>query len=448
MTKKRINATSKALRTDNWSNILTGLLMDGRDKRTGVNIRARFLPKTKLEAMYQTDDISARVVDKLPNDMFREGYKVSTGDPEVDKMTHSWLEEMDVNSKLQWNYILARLYGSSCVYMGINADDPGKPLDLNKIDSIDFFVVLERWQLNIDRVDGNINSKNYGKPERYLLQPTFSTTNAKTAYIHHTRMIRFDGVELPPNLLTQNSYWGGSVLDRLYQAVADFQTAFGSSAIIMQEFSHAVMKMKDLTDLIASGKEDLVKKRLQLVRTLTSVLNAVVVEEGEEYEFRSVQVAGLKDLLEKFEDRVVSASGMPHTVLLGDSAGGLGATGESEWRTWYADVKAKQVALLKPALERLLKVYYSTKSGPTKGVVPEFKIEFCPLYQPTQKEIQDARKTQSDIDGAYLDRGVLTPEEVSASRFGTGQYSFETVLDDDARKDPVEEAPDPEENQE
>ena len=39
------------------------------------------------------------------------------------------------------------------------------------------------------------------------------------------------------------------------------------------------------------------------------------------------------------------------------------------------------------------------------------------------------RKKQSEIDAAYIDRGVLSDEEVRKSRFENG-YSFETTLSD------------------
>jgi hypothetical protein len=45
------------------------------------------------------------------------------------------------------------------------------------------------------------------------------------------------------------------------------------------------------------------------------------------------------------------------------------------------------------------------------------------------------RKIQSETDKNYIDAGVLTPEEIAASRFAGDNYSLETKLLTD-RSDP------------
>jgi hypothetical protein len=62
-------------------------------------------------------------------------------------------------------------------------------------------------------------------------------------------------------------------------------------------------------------------------------------------------------------------------------------------------------------------------------VPAKWSVEFCPLSQPTQKEIVDARKVQCEIDVAYIGAGVLSQENVARARFGGDQYSFETKVD-------------------
>jgi hypothetical protein len=59
-----------------------------------------------------------------------------------------------------------------------------------------------------------------------------------------------------------------------------------------------------------------------------------------------------------------------------------------------------------------------------------FSFEFNPLYQQSQKEIIETRKMQAEIDEIYMTRGVYSAFEVAESRFETGEYSFETSLQD------------------
>jgi hypothetical protein len=44
-----------------------------------------------------------------------------------------------------------------------------------------------------------------------------------------------------------------------------------------------------------------------------------------------------------------------------------------------------------------------------------WSIQFRPLWEPSQKEETESRYAQAQADAIYLDRGVLTPEEVAQS---------------------------------
>ena len=60
-------------------------------------------------------------------------------------------------------------------------------------------------------------------------------------------------------------------------------------------------------------------------------------------------------------------------------------------------------------------------------------VAFNPLDEPTEKQMVGIRKTQSEIDNAYYQMGVLTSEEIADSRFKNG-WSLETTLDQEARE--------------
>ena len=70
-----------------------------------------------------------------------------------------------------------------------------------------------------------------------------------------------------------------------------------------------------------------------------------------------------------------------------------------------------------------------SSNGSTNGKLDEdWKIEFNPLWQPTEAEVVETRNKQADTDMKYIQAGVLTPEEVAISRFGGDEYSSETIL--------------------
>jgi hypothetical protein len=214
--------------------------------------------------------------------------------------------------------------------------------------------------------------------------------------------------------------------------LTDFGVSHGYVANIIHDFRVAVYKITNLGDLLAAGKDDQITKRIQIMNMARSILGAVVVGEGEEFQFNTGSVAGLADLVDRLKIRLQSSTDIPHTILFNESASGLGATGESERKNWFQYVAAQQKNYLKPRLVPFLTNAFMCADCPVDAPKDDWDVKFNPLDTPTEKEQAETRKIQTDADVAYIDRGVLTPEEVRQSRFGGDTYSHETQLDDTA----------------
>lgn len=421
---------------DGWYNAVTGVGVKGRDKRTYSSIMPHQIPQPILEAMYQTDDIAARVVDRPVEEMFREGFKITIPNDKDDipeKMMTEW-EKFRILEKLKEGERYARLYGGAALVVGLDDGmDPSEPVDFSRINGIKYVTVLDRFRIfPAATINLNVASKNYGYPEHYRVYSVRTTLPD----IHHTRVIRFEGVTLPWRLRSYFNYWGDSVYGRLMNVIRDFQSAHASVAIILQDFTKWVIQMKNVASILAMGAEGdkLLQKRLELFELTSSCLNALIIQDGESAEKKSSPVAGLPDLLDHSNQRLVAATDMPHTILLGESPSGLGATGDSEKIDWYDHIRSMQKTRLTPALMQLLKLFFSAKKGVTNGVVPpRYSIEFSPLWQQDENEAAEIRKKQADTDNIYIMNGTLDPQEVRNSRWGSGQYSTETELDENAR---------------
>ncbi len=430
------------IRQDGWFNALTMLGVQGRDKRTGARILPHVIGQADAEALYQADDIAARIADRPPQEMMREGFKVVI--PEDKKniaenvMTH--LEKFQVAQKVEQGLIWARLYGGAGLLLGLNDGmDPSEPVDLQRIRGIDYITVIDKYRLfpaNIINYD--VTSPNFGYPDYYRLY----TMQTVLPMIHHSRIIRFEGVPVPWRLRAHFNYWGDTIYGRLWKIIRDFQASHDSLALTVQDFTQFIFKLKNLTALLAQkDKGDaLLAKRLQLIGMTSSMLNAIVISDDEEAERKTTNVTGLADLIKQVNNRLVAATDMPHTVLLGESPSGLGADGKSELINWYDHIKSKQKNVLQPILMKVLEIFFSARDGATNGKVPDrFAIEFNPLWQIDEETASKVRLNQAQADNFYLQNQTLTPEEVADSRFGSGQYSTETQLDHEARNS-IEEA--------
>ncbi len=459
----KLEKMGKLIRLDGWGNILTGLGIKGRDKRLGAEAAFANFPEQEIEALYSADSMAKKIVNKLPEDMFREGYRLvsPTIDDEVlreaEAMADALIIRQDGNlfvDALQW----ARAYGGSGLILGTDDTDDefDGPLELDKIKNLEWVALLNRFELVPHTINGDPRALNFGQPETYLLSPrsahdtrsgknhdkSFSNTALHTTEVHWSRVIKFDGSKLLRRQYIQNHYWHDSILNSIQGDIRDYQASYSSASALILDFAQAIYKIKNLADIISSPDGiEIIERRIAIVDRCRSVLRAALVDaDGEDFERKSTSLAGLDKTLDKLSRKFTSATEYPHTVLLGEAPGGqMGGTGESEKRDYEDYIRAQQNAYLKPRLMRFFTVIFSAKDGPTKGQVPDdFDIEFNPIRVLNQKETLEAREKQAKTDQIYIVSGVLDPVEVGLSRFGAGEYSFETEINTDLRKEPTE----------
>jgi hypothetical protein len=170
-----------------------------------------------------------------------------------------------------------------------------------------------------------------------------------------------------------------------------------------------------------------------------SVARSILLDaDGESFERTEVgALSGFPELLDRYSLRVAGAAGMPVAVLLGRSPAGLNATGDADTRGWDDVVDAERRTVLLPALERVARLVLLSREGPTAGAEPEgWSVVLPPLRTSTPAEEASLRKAVADTDVAYVQAGVLTPEEVARSRFRPEGWSAETTVDLEAREEP------------
>lgn len=420
-------------RQDMWENVMTNLGVSMKDKRTGMVAYTVFISQSEAEAIYQTDDIAARIVDRPPEEMTREGFEIEIKEQEknnIKAIDFIWkeFERLAIEEKIEKALKEARLYGGHGIIIGINSQEQDKLLDYKKIDSIDYIVGLDRYRLQCSStIIRDLTSPAFDYPEYY----TVITSGVDNTKIHYTRIIRFDGVKLPFNTRLLNNQWGDSVFSRLYNVIRNFQLTHDSAVTIMNDFTQAVFKMAGLSQMIASGNKDLIQQRLKLLKSMNSIVNAIVVEAGDEYERKTTSIAGLAELIEKVNNRLVAATDIPHTILLGESPQASNATGNSTVLAWYDQIKNKQESELRPVYMRFIKLILSQANSPIKyNDDLKISINFKPLWQVSEKEQAETRFIMSQADGNYIDRTVLNPEQVARNRFANG-FSVNTIIDTD-----------------
>jgi uncharacterized protein len=404
-----------------------GTEQDKRSHSTFTNNKRLSGPggHVELNAMYRTDWLCGKVVDIIPDDMTRE-WREFSGDiePEIVKKLVDEEDRLQLTLNFNLAHKWARLYGTAFIVMSIDdGQTPDKPLDISKVKrgGLRHIKAIDRHRLDSTEVIpvADPMDKNFGMPEFYR----FSETSVK---IHHSRILRFDGIRLPYDEFRENNYYSDSVLIRLYDAVTNFNTTTNGSASMVYETNVDIMKVKGLMTYLQTPEgESLIRKRFTMASTLKSFNNMMLLDNEEEYQSKNNTFAGLPDLLDRFALFLSAASDIPATRLLGSSASGLNATGEGDLKNYYDTIRSAQKQQYKPLLD-----YFDDIMAMGIGLPEESDLsyEFNSLFQMTPKETADLQFVNAQRDSAYLDRGVVTEEIIAKELNQSDTYS--NITDD------------------
>lgn len=426
------------LRHDGWQSMLTGLGTPGYDKRLHTHFTPHELSWDYAMALWRGDDLAARIVETLPSEMLRQGYEISLDDDEGHERTEAVmarLEELGVEQVLWRALCYERAYGGAAIMLGADdgATDLTQPLQLERVRSLSWLTSLEPRDLSPVAWYDDPMAPRFGEPSVYqLTMPGTGAKSLASVRVHESRLIVFPGIQVSQRRYTSsNNGWGESALARVVSVLRDFNAAYTAAGILVHDFAQAVFKIKNLAELVAADKADVLSGRMRAVEMSRSVARAILIDaEGEEFERKQTPVSGLPELLDRLNTRLAAAADMPLTLLMGQSPGGLNATGESDVRFFYDRVKATQQRKLGPAIRRIAQLVMLADGGEPAS----WSVKFAPLWQPTEKEQADTRLVQAQVDTAYIQAGVVSPEEIAVSRFGGDGYSTATKIDFAARE--------------
>jgi uncharacterized protein len=413
---------------DSLKNLVTGMGTE-RDKTTYDSLGRRVLSDELLGILYR-HWIFAKAVDIPVDDMTRERRKIwapSVNDPDaVDKF---YREEIRLqvwpkfNEALRW----ARLYGASMIILDVadRGGDVSKPLDLKSVTvgALKNLLVVDKTEVVPEHNNG------FQQVGGTLVDPRLPTgyrLNGDATVIHPSRVIRFDGRKLPWREIQQNNYWGGSVLEPLYDEALNAIRTSSAIGHMVSEANIDVVSVKGLFNDIMTGKGiNAISERFRLGSMMKSIHRMVILDgDRETFQRQPLNFGGLSPLVSEFLQAVAAAADIPITRFLGTSAGGLNATGEGDLRNYYDNISAQQETVLAPALRQLDAVLTRHVFG---DMPPDWGFEFAPLWTISDLDRATIDKSDSETDEKYLAAGVIQPNHVAARLLNAGRYESMTA---------------------
>lgn len=380
-----------------------------------------------LNSLYRGNWVVQNVVGIIPDDMTKKWFAPAGAVgpehlKELDRVQRVTALRERVNEGLRWG----RLYGGAAGLIMIRGQEGmlGQPLELESIYPGTFqgLYILDRWQGVVPGMELVFEG---GEP----VPAYYSITDARgntVAKVHHSRLVRFTGRDLPFLERVAELYWGESEVEALYNDVVKHDNVAANMAALTFRANVDTMEVQNLDQLfsVTSGEQ---QRRFWNVMQAQSVMKSnfgmQLVNRGDQIKNTQYTFTGLQEVYDSMCLDLSGASRIPVTKLFGRSPAGMNATGESDLRNYYDYVDTLREAKLRPVLEKLLPVLAMS----AWGAVPDgLDITFPPLWTPTAAEVAEIalKKAQAirDTFQAGLFRADTAQRELKKLADETGMF--------------------------
>lgn len=410
--------------------------------------------RIELEAAYRGSWVVGQVIDCVSEDMTKAGVDISTTEDEAGiKKIKSAISKLKIHRSLCDTIRWGRLYGGSISLLQIEGQDLSTPLDISTIDKDQFkgLVVFDRWQLNPQMTELIGEGPDMGLPSYYqIVNDPRTAADPKalsaTGYerVHHSRIIRNIGIQLPYYQAITEMMWGESILERLWDRLISFDSATMSTANLIERANNRTVGIDKLREIIAAGgkAQQGLEAMFDMMRVFQTNEGLTLLDKEDTFQTTSYSFAGLSEVMLQFGQQLSGASGIPLVRLFGQSPAGLNATGESDLRTYYDNINSQQESRLRPGWDLLLKVLWPSVLG--KSAPEDLEFDFTALWQTSLMDKSTIAKTTAEtVSGAYEAGLVSRSTAMKELRQASGDNGLFSNISDEEIAEAEEEAENP-----
>lgn len=413
-------------RADGFSDVMR--LYQSQTAQTGE----MWIPDYDLAEKYQNNGLFSKIIDRPAEEALKHGMEYNVSDADLREFLDDALDRLDWEEKAVTAIRWARLFGGSIIVMLL--DDGGgleEPVNWQDVRSVEELRVYERAIVQPDP-----DTYRTGKAEYFDV----SSTYGGTFRVHRSRCLVFKNGSLPEyGAAQQYYYWGLPEYIRIHKDLSRALKTHTNAANMIEKSVQPVYKQRGLQSMLAGPNGDEMElKRLQVLDASRGMMNTIAVDmEGEDYDFKTFQMTGTKEILESTCNLLSAVTCIPQTILFGRSPAGENATGESDLENYYNFVEGIQKRMLKKNIRTLIKAI--VQAGVYDGSIENpgnIKPTFKPLWSlsETEKatvELTKAQRAQVAAQTAqlYIDMQAIQPDEVRQALAKDEQVDVESILD-------------------
>jgi len=344
-----------------------------------------------INNLYRSHWIVRKIIDCVAEDMCKNWITIKTQmEPDdikrFDRLQRTTRVQKDILQCIKWS----RLYGGAGAVIIIEGHEDmlDQPLDYSTImpQSFKGLIPCDRWTgltPGANRIN-DITSPDFGLPETYHW-----VADDISIEVHHSRVLRFTGRDLPQIERYAEQQWGISEIELIFDELKKRDNTSYNIAQLVFLANLRVLKMADLGELLAVGDEEAQKElwdTVQAQNTLMSNSGMYIMNKDDDFQTHQYSFAGLNDIYESFMLDIAGAAEMPVTKIFGRAPQGMNATGDGDKDNYYNTIEQKQSAQLEPALDKLLPIMYVSEFG---SVPDDLDYECNPIETPSEDKVAE-----------------------------------------------------------
>jgi phage-related protein (TIGR01555 family) len=323
--------------------------------------RDGIVPDMALTEHYELNGLFSKIIDAPAEEALKHGHSLGLKQSEVSQYIYDALDKLEWEEKAATAIKWSRLYGGALGVMLIN-DGGGidEPLNWRRIKGIEEIRIYERAVVTPDytslynynlRDPTRSSTPRFGMPEYYQVNSIYGQF-----WVHESRCLIFRNGVVPERTLQPfYRFWGIPEYIRIRRELRETVTSHGTGVKMLERSVQAIYSMKDLASLLGTDEGmDIIIKRLQAIDMARGILNSIAIDnDGESYDFKTIPMAGVKDVIDTTCNMLSAVTNIPQTILFGRSPAGQNSTGKSDLENWYNYVEKIQRLMLRNNLRQL-----------------------------------------------------------------------------------------------
>jgi len=372
-------------------------------------------------SLYRSSWIVRKIIDQVANDVFK-AFPVLDFDltPEQVSLFRNVLLKTRTIPRLRSLAKWGRLFGGAGAIIAIEGhNDLRKPLELDDVEvgSYKGLIVLDRWSGIIPgpEINSDIND-----PESFGL-PTYYNCimDAGNVTVHHSRILRFTGRELPQWEVQVELYWGMSEVEVIFDELKKRDYSSWNIVSLLTRAQVLTIKEPMLATMMsgAGASNDAYNMFIQRMEMISQQLNnngLLVLGKDGQLDGKSYGFGGISDVYREFMKDLAAATGIPYEVIFGRNqgmGGEMGNNGGASLQIYDNMVEEKRISEANPVIDKLLPVICMSCFG---QVAEDLAYHWTPIRALTEKERYDLAKSAVESVLMGYNADLLTKKEARA----------------------------------